>query len=206
MSLRKEYLEYIFEMLEKAGYKNVDGLWMCELGNQRIKKSTFEYFKDKGMPQFKTGKEYFTHIGFNHTSIDINGKDGALPIDLATPISDKNLIGCFDVITNSGTSEHVLNQFECFKNIHNLCKKGGLVIHIVPGPNYRNIVIETGEIIPHGHYNYPFEFFYYLANICKYTVLDERMVRNLVAVAMIKTRDNDFVSKEQFNQLHIEAV
>lgn len=192
-------------MLEKAGYKNVDGLRMCELGNQRIKNSTQKYLKDNDVPPFKTGKEYFSHIGFDHTSIDTNGKDGALPIDLATPMSDNNLIGCFDVITNSGTSEHVLNQYECFKNIHNLCKKDGLIIHIVPGPNYRNIVIETGEIIPHGCYNYPFAFFYELANICKYTVLDLRMVRNLVAVALVK-RDNDFISEEQFGQLHIDSV
>ena len=207
MTVRIEFFEYFFEMLEQAGYKSVDGLQMCELGNQHIAETTIEFLKANGMPPFKTGKEYFLHVGFDHTSIDINGKDGALPIDLAKPIPDTVFDARFDIVTNFGVSEHVLNQFECFKNIHNLCKTDGLIIHIVPHLSYKNRIIATGRILQHGNYNYTFDFFCDLANICEYTILDRRMlIRGLVAVAMVKTKDNDFISEEQFNQLHIDSV
>ena len=45
--------------------------------------------------------------GVQHTSFDLNAKHGALPVDLAQPIGDPRWLGVFDIVTNSGTSEHV---------------------------------------------------------------------------------------------------
>lgn len=202
MGLRKAHLLYFFEMFELAGYDKFDGLKMCELGNQSIKVSGMEYSKSKNMPPCKTGKELFTRIGFQHTSIDINGKDYALPIDLTKPIQNIELLSYFDVLTNSGTTEHVSDQFECFKNIHNLCKEGGVFIHMVPSVKYRN-TSPSGRITSHGLYSYSFDFFHHLAVSCGYKVLDARVIRMLVCVTMQKTNSRPFISKHRFEALPI---
>lgn len=192
MGLRKAHLEYFFEMFKLAGYEKFDGLKVCELGNQRIKKGGMEYLKSIGIPEYSTSKELFTDLGFQHTSIDINGKDGALPINLNKPIFDINLLSNFDVITNSGTTEHVHNQLECFRNVHELCKKGGLFIHIVPSIHYRTIDLRTKIETTHGRYNYDFAFFHALSSMCGYKILDERIIRGSISVAMQKTTDLPF--------------
>lgn len=192
MGLRRGQLEYFFEMFELAGYEKFDGLKMCELGNQRTKSGGRKYLESRNIPPFKTGKELFTHLGFQHTSIDANGEDGALPINLNKPILDPTLLSNFDVITNSGTTEHVSNQVMCFKNVHNLCKKHGLFIHIVPSIAYQTRYL-TGETTMHGRYNYWFDFFHALADECEYEILDERIINNSVSVTMRKMKNNRFV-------------
>lgn len=206
MGLRKAHLEYFFEMFKLAGYEKFNGLKMCELGNQTIRQSGMEYSKANHMPSCETGKKLFTSIGFQHTSIDINGKDRALPIDLTKPIRDRELLSNFDIITNSGTTEHVPDQFECFKNLHNMCKEHGLFIHMVPSIEYKNVDPATKKITYHGRYNYGFDFFRALATPCRYKILDERTINRLTSVTMQKTSNNCFMSKHQFDGLPILFV
>lgn len=84
---------------------------MIELGNKRTN---------------VVWKHVFEAQGISHTSIDINGKDGALPLDLCSEID----LPPADVVTNFGTSEHVANQDVCFHNIDKLSKKW--MVHVVP--------------------------------------------------------------------------
>ena len=116
MGLPKNTLDYI---VDNAG--ELAGKRMLELGNQRL--------RGNDETPFKTGKDFFTDLGCEHVSIDLNGKDGSVPFDLCKPIRG---IGKFDIITNSGTSGYVENQTRCFENVNNLCKFGGKMIHIVP--------------------------------------------------------------------------
>ena len=210
MGMRKEHLEYIFGMFEHTGYKQFDGMKMCELGNQRIGDTGRKYLEDNDIPSVETGKELFTHIGFKHTSIDINGEDGALPIDLTKPIIGNHPLPSFDIITNFGTSEHVPDQYQCFKNMHNMCKNNGLFISVVPALGYINTMTNTETskkfVTLHGLYNYTFEFFRDLADLCKYEILDERIIRHSTAVTMRKTTDEAFISAEKFDKLQIYAV
>lgn len=118
MGYREITLKYVSEMMEKADL-SAKKLTICELGNQQIRD------KFKG---FKMARAYFESLGMIYTSIDWNGKNGALKLDLNKPIE----IGQFDVVTNIGTAEHVENNEQCFENIHNLCKKNGIMIHIAP--------------------------------------------------------------------------
>ncbi len=165
------------------------GKRMCELGDQLIRD---EYNKTI------IAKEYFEFNGFKHTSIDINGKNGSLVFDLSKPIIDETLINNFDIVTNFGTSEHVENQYECFKNIHNLCKKDGLFIHAVP---------EIGSWIGHCKYYYSSIFFERLREVCNYEIMSEYVIEvygnktNDVCVAMIKNENNNFITKEVFDKI-----
>ena len=89
---------------------------MVELGNK--KNGEFIY------------KKYFESLGFRHVSIDTNGQDGALPLDLRTPLWDQ--LGQFSMCTNFGTSEHVSDQFGVWQNIHELTKVGGVYVGQCP--------------------------------------------------------------------------
>jgi len=172
---------------------------MCELGNQHLRRNTQRFLRSQKKPLVTTGKEYFTHLGVDHVSIDLNGQDGALPLDLCQEITDPSLVGTFDVVTNMGTSEHVEDQFSCFLNIHNLGKKGALFIHLIP---------EVGSYLGHGLYKYNTSFFRRLAEECGYRVLFLQILDigqgNLVGAVVEKT-DTPFLSERKFQKMWSET-
>lgn len=125
MGLKQAYLEYINKCINDT-LGEVCGKRMLELGNQET--------IDNPIPE-KTGKEYFKNRGVEHVSVDLNGLDGALPLDLTKPEQFVEWHDYFDIITNSGTVEHVEPknyQYECFSIIHNCLKVGGIAIHLLP--------------------------------------------------------------------------
>lgn len=134
----------------------------------------------------KTGnlvwKGYFESIGIDHTSIDLNGEDGALALDLGSPID----LPPADVVTNIGTSEHVFNQEACFDNIDRLSKKW--MVHVVPlvgnwkGHGLRTLGMEC--------YKYEEDYFLQLAKDRNYEIetlyVDGRTNRKLINCRMRK--------------------
>jgi len=149
MGLRIYTINYIHDMINRAGFK-LSGLRMCELGNQLIKDNY------KG---FSVAKEYFESVGIDHVSIDINGKNGALPLDLNNHLP-AYIINKFDVVTNIGTSEHVKNNSMCFQNIHDLCVDGGIMIHLLPAVG-----------VKHGIRQYSCDWFRDLSKHRNYSIL-----------------------------------
>jgi hypothetical protein len=125
MGLRMFALRFIEDSFKLAEME-FKGTKMVELGDQVLQPDA------KKIYPHNTGKKYFTSLGVEHTSIDLDAGRGAIPLDLAQPIKNPKLLGAFDVLTNMGTSEHVWNQYECWKNIHNLLRVGGLMIHSIP--------------------------------------------------------------------------
>ena len=79
-------------------------------------------------------KDFFLSIGFDdYISIDINGAYGSLNFDLNKDIFEEFKYNeTFDLTINNGTGEHIFNQFMVFKNAHNLTKKDGYMLHILP--------------------------------------------------------------------------
>ena len=78
--------------------------------------------------------DFFKTFGFlNYQTIDINEEENSLAFDLNTVIEDTyGYKEKYDLVINNGTGEHVFNQFSLFKNMHNLCKKNGIMLHIYP--------------------------------------------------------------------------
>lgn len=184
MGLKQDALDFIFKCVD-AVFDSYQGVEMLELGNQQIKSSGHR----------EVAKHYFKMMGFKHTSFDINGKDGALPIDLSKAIKDKRYYDRFDIVTNSGTSEHVEpyeGQYECFRNIHLCTKIGGIMIHIVP---------EDGSSPNHCPYYYTIKFFEKLAEFNKYEIIElGRLCRGkntFIKVGLIKTRGEPFCDKKE---------
>lgn len=184
MGLRRPYLEFIEEGVAST-LGGFGGLRMLELGNQRISRR-------QGIPE-RTGKEWYTRLGADHTSVDFNGRDGAVKLDLSQPILRPDWDGAFDLITNPGTSEHVepkAGQYECFANLHRWLRPGGIVIHLVP-------VIEPGLEDGgrwRGHCNqyYSLAFFERLAALNGYDLAATRLIRDLRGACLRKREDRPF--------------
>lgn len=128
-------------------YAPLVGSTMLELGNKK---------KTAGDVVF-TYKSVFKSLGFTHTSVDINGLDGALQKDLTKSLG----LGTFDMVSNIGTSEHVSEndiegQAECWRNILGAMHVGSVLVSITP---------QQGSWLNHGTWYPQKEFFSQLARL-----------------------------------------
>jgi hypothetical protein len=73
---------------------------------------------------------YFKNLmGYPIDCVDMTGENGSMKLNLSTEVLVEKQ---YDLLTNFGTSEHVSNQYMCWKNIYTLCKKDGFVISEIP--------------------------------------------------------------------------
>ena len=106
---------------------------------------------------FKITKLYYK-ILFNYKiykAIDMHGTEFSIKQDLNEPYFENNK---YNLITNFGTTEHIFNQYQVFKTIHNLIKPNGLIMHFLPYQGAYN----------HGFYNYNPTFFFDLGKANNY--------------------------------------
>lgn len=110
---------------------------VCEFGNQRLDRT----LQDTGIDTTKHW--YASKEILDYTALDVNEKMGAVITDLNYEV-DVDGLGQFDLVTNNGTGEHLFNQAMVFKNAHDLCKVGRIMLHIMPFTPWFN----------HGFFNY----------------------------------------------------
>ena len=186
----------LMEMGLNATGKTFTDIKICELGDQRMK------WHPAG-----TGKRWCLQQGASeHVSIDLNGKHGALRIDLSKPVDKwKNY---FDMTTNYGTAEHVDGGiYECYHNIHNFTKANSPMIHAGP---------IAGGCPWHSPYHYKPTFFKEIARINGYKLIleEERVVpgrkknqkpidRTLLCAVLIKINDKPFMNKKEFVSMNL---
>lgn len=169
-------------------YRPLVGNTMLELGNKR--KGDIVY------------KEFFESIGFTHTSVDLNGQDGALPLDLSKPLG----LGTFDMVTNLGTSEHVsegnyAGQVQCWRNILEAMHVGSVLVSITPQP---------GTWIEHGTWYPRLAFFAELAKLNGLELerseerpwFDHNPNRRLVTARLVRLEDRPFEMPASEHMFH----
>jgi hypothetical protein len=98
-------------------------------------------------------RRFWEWLGFSYSAIDIDGSPGSIPLDLNYDDVPGEVRGKFTVVTNFGTTEHVANQLNAFKVIHDLATVGGIMVHHLPTQGQAN----------HGLVNYNLKFFWMLA-------------------------------------------
>ena len=153
MGLNIKTLDFLADKFEVTGKR------ICMLGNLYMARGTKQICRHLGT---NLASVYFKDLGAEEVvMIDLNGKDGALSLDLQKPLPES--LGQFDIIINAGTSEHVAKQNECFQNVHDICKVDGLMFHMVP---------YVGSWPNHGLYYYDEAFFQELANKYHYSIVD----------------------------------
>jgi hypothetical protein len=99
--------------------------------------------------------------GAPYAAIDIFQDEGVLLFDLDTDQVPEDHKMKYDYVSNMGTTEHVLNQKNCFQVIHDFTKVGGVMHHDVPAGGY----------FYHGFFNYTPLFFHYIAAANDYEIL-----------------------------------
>lgn len=89
-----------------------------------------------------TVPEYYESLGAEtYDALDFDGK--------GTILWDLNEVwrmgmGKYDLVTNNGTGEHIFDQAAVFTTMHNSCKVGGVMLHVMPFIWWLN----------HGFYNF----------------------------------------------------
>lgn len=151
-------------------------------------------------------RDYFPLVGGNHKSIDMNGNEDSLIVDLRLPIEDNDEYGILnwaDLVIDAGTSEHVEVQYYNWKNLYDVCKVGGYMVHILPKVGYWD---------GHCEFKYTSEFFVQLSDAMGYEIIElhddiESSSRGDVCCIFKKVSDIPFMSTSEFEKLpiHIES-
>ena len=100
--------------------------------------------------------------GMNYQSIDVFEHQYNIAADLNTYNVPKNCLEKFDLTLNFGTTEHIVNQYNCFKVIHDVTKVGGYIFHQVPAVG----------CIDHGYFVYCPQLFFDIANSNSYKIIE----------------------------------
>jgi hypothetical protein len=167
------------------------GMKIIELGDQLMDIGEATQF----MRSDKLYKE------FNIQSIDIHGKNRALPIDLSKESKERFEA---DLLTDFGTVEHVSGLYNALLNCHNWTKPGGIMIHANP---------KTGTFPGHGVSFFTMEFWEKLAKAMDYQILelfekgpysDDNPDKEVIVVLV--RSDREFITKEDFDVLVKDTV
>ena len=106
-------------------------------------------------------REFWRWLGFDYASIDIDGTPGSIPLDLNFDKVPDTAAGRFALVTNFGTTEHIANQLQAFKIIHDLAAVDGIMLHNVP----------MAGMLSHGFIAYNPRFFWSLARANGYRIV-----------------------------------
>jgi SAM-dependent methyltransferase len=140
--------------------------------------------------------ELLTACGFDYRSLDlINGFKTVL-LDLNIHSAPEELRGAFDLVTNFGTTEHLINQLLAMKTVHDVTKPGGVIYHDLPMSGY----------LKHGYFLYTPLFFNDLAAANGYRVVRQYYSRETKpAAAPGFMRQNGFPDAD-FTDFGIEFI
>ena len=101
------------------------GFSVCELGDQMM----------SGGKEPTPAQGFYRRIGCEkYLAIDANGR-GNVTADLNLPITNRNL-GAFNLVTDFGTGEHIFDQAQVWRTLHELCAPGGFIAFDRPTQGY----------------------------------------------------------------------
>lgn len=91
----------------------------------------------------------FSAMGMRFTAVDLVASRGSERIvNLNEPLAS-DLVGAFDVVLDAGTMEHCFNVGQAIRNIIDMAKVGGFVVHLNPM-----------AMINHGFFNFSPTFYH----------------------------------------------
>ncbi len=166
----------LYHQLKELGlFDNVNSV--VELGSQNVwcphrhmMRDLFRTFgqyapSDKLLEDFANWKgaarDLYENLGMQYACLDVDERFGSLMLDLNFDEIPSEHRDRYDLTTNHGTSEHVLNQYNVFKMVHDLTRPGGLILHAVTFTVH----------LEHGFFNYHPQFFRALGMVNSYETL-----------------------------------
>lgn len=106
--------------------------------------------------------ELFEKAGIRYEAIDIADGYRTTIVDLNHQPAPPAFRNAFQVVLNFGTTEHLLNQFNAFRVIHDCTQVGGYMVHSLPSVGYTN----------HGYFTYTPRCMFDVAGYNQYEVVD----------------------------------
>lgn len=115
-----------------------------------------------GTPRPWKAADFFRGSTYDYRCIDLFPGEFTLVLDLNDYVVPDHQKETFDIVTNHGTTEHIGDQMNAFRVIHDFAKPGAIMIHYVPFAGYFN----------HELYNYHPVFFVFLAHANNYEIIN----------------------------------
>jgi len=119
-----------------------------------------EFFATTNTNQ-KPARILYEALGLKYRCVDVDGRSDTLVLDLNFDMAPAEHRCRYGLVTNHGTSEHLLNQYNFFKVVHDFARAGGIMVHAVPFTVH----------LDHGFFNYQPNFFECLARYNSYEIL-----------------------------------
>jgi hypothetical protein len=132
-------------------------------------------------------REIWQWLGVEYLAVDIDCTPDAVPLDLNCDDVPAEIRSRYSLVTNFGTTEHIANQSNAFKIIHDLTALDGIMIHNLPchQPD-------------HGLINYNPKFFWALARANDYrhvfTRLSPEIDPESIYIVLQKQHNLEFVT------------
>jgi hypothetical protein len=104
--------------------------------------------------------ELFDGSPYHHQSVDLYPGKSIIQADLNVFVVPPEYRGAFNLLANLGSTEHIFDQANVFRCMHDFVKVGGIFWHCVPTTGYYN----------HALYNYHPLFFVFLARANGYKI------------------------------------
>jgi hypothetical protein len=205
MGLRREFLEDLLTLkrsgaLEKArrvieiGSQQLDDTFLAstdllDQGCQLFGKPKIDLGPPRGgdfASSAPPSRSFWTSLGFEYATVDFDGHRDSIPLDLNTDQVPEKLRQRFDLVVNTGTTEHIANQAQAFRIIHDLIRLGGVMFHELPAGSWN-----------HGLINYTPKFFLLLhkQNDYEQVYMRERTDNDMfIRIALRKRLNREFVT------------
>ena len=161
-------LNELYELFGKIPPPLLSRLANLEIPGQRRFSAGVELQSDAA----PSSRIFWESLGFSYAAVEYGGHRNSIALDLNQGHVPHDLASLFDLVVNAGTTEHVANQDNAFRIIHDLTAPGGLMIHDVP----------AGGMLTHGMFGYNMQFFFFLCRDNAYEVLDLGLVYGGTAV------------------------
>jgi hypothetical protein len=191
MGFNEYNFEWIQETFRSLGLKK-DETVVCEVGSQQI------HYHGNELPVLSYYGQYRGHLYKKYYCLDLHAAPNTVITDLSKPVVIDGMdIQYADFLTNLGTAEHVepaRGQYECWRNMHRLTKKGGVQVHDLP---------KYGYWTDHCRFWYTEHFCNEIARQNNYTIYGMRRWTDKrsgdgILCTFIKNEDNDFMSYDEF--------
>jgi len=131
--------------------------------NQFVGREAFTEVHPEPMP----ARAVYEKAGYTYYCSDVDKRPGTIYVDLNQYVFPEEYKGTMDVVTNCGTSEHLLNPLGLFAFMHYLAKPGAILFHDVPISGFAN----------HGLCNLTPKFWHFLQIANAYQLLTAKIRR-----------------------------